>query len=35
MLKDGLRKGHISMADWMNNPGGRSGESIMMEEDLF
>lgn len=35
MLKDGLRKGHISMVDWMNSHGGRNGESIMMEEDQF
>lgn len=35
MLKAGLRKEHTSMVDWMNSHGGRSGESIMLEEDLF
>lgn len=35
MLKVGLKRGHISMVGWMNNRGGKSGESIMMEEDLF
>ena len=34
MLKAGQKKGHISMVDWMNSHGGRSGESIMMEVDL-
>ena len=35
MLKAGQKKGRISMVDWMNSHGGRSGESIMMEVDLF
>lgn len=35
MLKVGQRKELINMADWMINPGGRSGASIMMGEDLF
>jgi len=35
MLKAGPRKEHTSMVDWMNNHGGKSGESIMMEEGLF
>jgi hypothetical protein len=32
MLKVGLRKGQISMEDWMSSHGGRSGGSITMEE---
>lgn len=32
MLKDGLRKEHINMVDLMSNHGGKSGESIMMED---
>lgn len=35
MLKVGLRKGQISMEDWMSSHGGKSGESIMMEEALL
>ena len=35
MLKAGQKKVLISMVDWMNSRGGRSGESIMMEVDLF
>lgn len=35
MLKAGLKRGHTSMVDWMNNPGGKSGERIMTEEGLF
>ena len=35
MRKAGLRKEHISMVDWMNSRGGRSGVSILMEEDLL
>jgi len=35
MLKAGLRKGQISMEDWMSSHGGRSGESITMEEALL
>jgi hypothetical protein len=35
MLKGGQRKEHISMVDLMSSHGGRSGGSIMMEEDLF
>lgn len=32
MPKVGPRKEHTNMVDLMNNPGGRSGESIMMED---
>ena len=32
MPKVGLRKEHTNMVDLMNSPGGRSGESIMMED---
>ena len=35
MLKAGPRKEHTNMVDLMSSPGGRSGESIMMEGDLF
>ncbi|KAM1018131.1 hypothetical protein ACFX14_039658 [Malus domestica] len=34
MLKAGPRKEHTNMVDLMSSPGGRSGESIMMEGDL-
>lgn len=34
-LKAGLRKEHTNMVDSMSSHGGRSGESIMTEGDLF
>lgn len=35
MLKAGRRKEPTSTVDSMNSLGGRNGENIMMDEDLF